>query len=171
MADPNANDDRGSSKKEKKPEAGLGGPQRPSGGPSRGLLDQYKPDQGKWTRLGTIGGAGALIAWAGLFLMDNLARFEGSGISALLITKGIPILAAVVLFLVAYWVVYVGRKSSDFMIATEGEMKKVNWSSKREIIGSTKVVILFTVLMAILLFIADFIFQRFFVLIDVLKTE
>ena len=169
MAELNANGVRGSSKKDKTTDPG--GPQRPSSGPTRGFLDQYKPDQGKWTRLGTIAGTGVLIAWAGLFLMDHLARFEDPGIGALLITKGIPILVAVVLFIVAYWVVYVGRKSSDFMIATEGEMKKVNWSTKREIIGSTKVVILFTVLMAVLLFTADFIFQNFFMLIGVLKTE
>ena len=58
---------------------------------------------------------------------------------------------------------------SDFMIATEGEMKKVNWSTRREIIGSTKVVILFTVLLALLLFVVDLSFQALFSWIGVLK--
>ena len=56
------------------------------------------------------------------------------------------------------------------MIATEGEMKKVSWSTKREIIGSTKVVILFTFLMAGLLFLVDSAFQLLFSSIGVLQT-
>ncbi|MEK7731025.1 MAG: preprotein translocase subunit SecE, partial [Planctomycetota bacterium] len=59
--------------------------------------------------------------------------------------------------------------SSDFMIATEGEMKKVSWSSKREIIGSTKVVILFTLLMSLFLFIVDIVFMELFGGMGVLK--
>ena len=35
------------------------------------------------------------------------------------------------------------------MIATEGEMKKVNWSTRREIIGMTWVVIGLTVFIAV----------------------
>ena len=57
----------------------------------------------------------------------------------------------------------------DFMIATEGEMKKVNWSSRREILGSTKVVILFTVLFAVILFVVDIVFMSFFSGIGVLR--
>src|SRR3712207_7866772 len=36
----------------------------------------------------------------------------------------------------------------DFLIATDSEMKKVNWTSRRELIGSTKVVIVFMFLIA-----------------------
>ncbi len=63
-----------------------------------------------------------------------------------------------------------GRKAGDFMIATEGEMKKVNWSSKREVVGSTKVVIMFTLLMAMLLFVVDLVFQALFKALNVLKV-
>ena len=49
-------------------------------------------------------------------------------------------------------------------------MKKVSWSSKREVIGSTKVVILFTVLLGVLLFVVDVLFQTLFKNIGVLKT-
>ena len=38
----------------------------------------------------------------------------------------------------------------DFLIATDSEMKKVNWTSRKELIGSTKVVILFMFLIAVL---------------------
>lgn len=140
------------------------------GGEGSGFLSKYKPEQGKWTRVGTLLGAGALVGWGAVYLRDQLSVYEGEGVPALLVTKGIPILFAVTLGVVMWWVVYTNRKSSDFMIATEGEMKKVNWTTKREIIGSTKVVILFTVLLAALLFSFDFVFQHVFHFIGILKT-
>ncbi|MBI1827694.1 MAG: preprotein translocase subunit SecE [Planctomycetes bacterium] len=57
------------------------------------------------------------------------------------------------------------------MIATEGEMKKVNWSSRREVVGSTKVVILFSMAMALYLFVVDIVFQTLFQAIGVLKLK
>jgi preprotein translocase SecE subunit len=56
------------------------------------------------------------------------------------------------------------------MIATEGEMKKVSWSSRRELIGSTKVVIVFTVAIAALLFVVDVGFVVLFGWLRVLKV-
>lgn len=52
---------------------------------------------------------------------------------------------------------YVGLKprSVDFLIATDGEMKKVNWSTKHVIWNSTTVVITATFAIAALLFIFD----------------
>lgn len=144
------------------------GPRPPrSGG---GLLTQYKPDQGKVTRTGTFIGLGLLIAWGAMFVKDHLVAYEGDEAWRLLITPGIPILFAVVMGVVAWRVTFASRKSSDFMIATEGEMKKVSWSSRREVIGSTKVVIAFTVLMALLLFGVDLIFQYFFRSIGILRV-
>src|SRR6266566_6943711 len=62
-------------------------------------------------------------------------------------------------------------KVVDFFIATESEMKKVNWTSRKEIIGSTKVVIGFMFLIAALLFIYDQYFTRIFYLLGVLKID
>ncbi len=59
------------------------------------------------------------------------------------------------------WIVNRPR-AADFLIATEGEMKKVSWSSKKEIIGSTKVVIITTFILAVILFGIDFLFQMLF---------
>jgi len=56
----------------------------------------------------------------------------------------------------------------DFMIAVEAEMKKVNWPSKKEVIGSTWVVILGTLLIALLLFVINFLFGSFFIWIKIL---
>jgi len=46
-------------------------------------------------------------------------------------------------------------KAADFLIATESEMKKVSWSSKAELIGSTMVVIVTVVLLAVFIYVAD----------------
>lgn len=137
---------------------------------SGGWLQQYKAEQGKATRTGTFVGLGLLVAWGAKFVNDRLAIYQGDEAWRLLITPGIPIAFAVVLGVVAWRVAFVNRKSSDFMIATEGEMKKVSWSSKREVIGSTKVVILFTLLLALFLFVVDFAFQVFFKSVGVLKV-
>jgi preprotein translocase SecE subunit len=45
--------------------------------------------------------------------------------------------------------------NADFLIATDSEMKKVNWTSRKELIGSTKVVIFFMVIIASVLFVID----------------
>jgi preprotein translocase SecE subunit len=57
----------------------------------------------------------------------------------------------------------------DFLIATDSEMKKVNWTSRRELIGSTKIVVIFMFLIATYLFVNDLIFGELMHLIHVLK--
>jgi preprotein translocase SecE subunit len=51
---------------------------------------------------------------------------------------------------------------ADFMIAAEGELKKVNWSSRKEVAVSTMIVILVVFAMAILLGATDMVFQFVF---------
>jgi preprotein translocase SecE subunit len=64
---------------------------------------------------------------------------------------------------------YANPKTVDFLIATEGEMKKVNWSSRREVLGSTWVVIAVSIIIAAVLLGADVIFSSFFTQIGVLE--
>jgi preprotein translocase subunit SecE len=134
-----------------------------------GFFQQYKREQGKSIRWGTLACAGALIAWGAVFLYDQLQVYEGDEWWRMLITIVVPIVFAGLFFALVWWVAFVSRTSSDFMIATEGEMKKVSWSSKREIIGSTKVVILFTLLMSLFLFVVDLVFMELFGGMGVLK--
>ena len=147
---------------------GFGPAPRPKG---PGRFTQYKPEQGRTTRIGTLVGAGALIAWGGIFINNRLTGYEDvEQWWGLMITPGIPILFVVVFGIVAWWLTFSNQTCSEFMIGTEGEMKKVNWSSKREIIGSTKVVILFTLMLAAFLFLFDIVFKFLFSWIGVLKT-
>ena len=67
---------------------------------------------------------------------------------------GIPTAIVLGLAWLMFWVVN-REKSADFLIATEGEMKKVSWSSRKEVIGSTKVVIITTMILAAILFGTD----------------
>jgi preprotein translocase SecE subunit len=53
-------------------------------------------------------------------------------------------------------------RTVDFLIATDSEMKRVNWSTPREIRGSTYVVIGACFLLAAALFIFDLIFKTVF---------
>lgn len=68
------------------------------------------------------------------------------------------------------WFVGSNPASSDFLIATDSEMKKVNWSTAKQIRGSTIVVIVAAFLIAGLLFLVDIGFSTFFRFIDVLQT-
>ena len=69
-----------------------------------------------------------------------------------------------------YYLVCLKPKVVDFLIATEGEMKKVNWSTRREIMASTRVVIGLTFFIAVAIFILDYlIFTPFFRWIKVLE--
>jgi preprotein translocase subunit SecE len=57
----------------------------------------------------------------------------------------------------------------DFMIATEAEMRKVNWPSRREIIGSTVVVISGTLMLALLLWLINLGLGSLFLWMNVLE--
>ena len=69
-----------------------------------------------------------------------------------------------------YWFVASHRHTVDFLINTDGEMRKVNWSTRKEIIGSTQVVIVAAFLIAALLFAVDIMFREIFTAIGVLQS-
>jgi len=82
-------------------------------------------------------------------------------------------IAAVVILMGAVAIYYfVGMKprSVDFLVATDGEMKKVNWSTRKDVIASTWVVIAASIVLAAGLFVVDILFSEFFRLIGVLDT-
>ncbi|MCA9283105.1 MAG: preprotein translocase subunit SecE [Phycisphaeraceae bacterium] len=129
----------------------------------------YKPSQGYWTRLmsaiagGTLALAAGSWAWAQLDAVDvkfERVYLQGGVLAAILLVSAILI----------FWLVYRKPSSSEFLIATEGEMKKVNWSSRREIFGSTWVVIAISVIIAVLLFVVDMGFHAIFKAIGVLDA-
>lgn len=141
-----------------------------------GFFTIHKKGQGYWTRMGTVFAAilvGALAAhflyeyvpaWfgpTGIGLEQKVARQVGIGV-----TGGFVAIFSLLMF----WIMN-KPYNVDFLIATDSEMKKVNWTSRRELIGSTKVVILFMFLIAAILFGIDIVFGYVFHWIKVLETS
>ena len=139
-----------------------------------GFFTIYKKGQGYWTRMGTAAGAvliGALIAQ---FLFEYTPAWFGltEANEAKLRTQVQVGVAAgfFLVFAVVAWRIMNKPGNADFLIATDSEMKKVNWTSRRELIGSTKVVIIFMFLIAAILFVIDVLFGYLFQFIGVLKA-
>jgi preprotein translocase SecE subunit len=130
----------------------------------------YKPSQGQYVRWGTVAGAGLIAIAAGVYLRSRLGVFESNATLEWLKTL-LPLGLILGLAGLIYWLVGRNRGSVDFMIATEGEMKKVNWSTKREIIGSTRVVIFTLLALAFILFVVDVFFMVVFSSIGVLQIN
>jgi len=117
----------------------------------------YKRGQGKYTRLCSAFGA-AIIA--GLGCLQLYKKLQATDLG-LWVETMVPAGLFIVLALLISWLI---NKPSvaDFMIAAEGEMKKVSWSSKQEIAVSTFIVIVVVIFMAILLGTSDVTFKMFF---------
>ncbi|MCB9851546.1 MAG: preprotein translocase subunit SecE [Phycisphaerales bacterium] len=129
----------------------------------------YKPGQGYYTRMWTAIGFGTLVIWLIAFLWQKLSVYGATGSTTLMIQVGMAVAVLVIFGVVGYRLLGRNAKVNDFLIATEGEMKKVNWTSRKEIIGSTKVVIFVLVGMSVLLFVVDIVFMLLFSSIGVLK--
>ncbi len=128
-----------------------------------------KPGQGIHVRWGTAAAAGLLALAGAAFLSQEIVVFRFAD------NQYVRLLLPVLVFVAAaYGIFYlVGRKESvvDFLIATEGEMKKVNWSSRKEIWGATKIVIVTLLFLAFVLFVVDVLFIVFFNSIGVLRIN
>ena len=134
---------------------------------SGGFFSIWKKGQGFWTRLGTGVSAAALILLTANFVYTQIqAPLRGK--PGLL--YGI-VAAVAVLGMLAIWYFINRPKNADFLIATDSEMKKVNWTTQKELIGSTKVVILFMFAIAAMLFVVDILFGYCFYFLDVLRNK
>lgn len=150
--------------------SGSGGKPQGKSALGGGGLRIYRPGQGYYTRLGTALGAGVIIIAGGLFIGAQLGGIINPKASyALPVQYGVSVGFILAMAGVLYWIVGLNRKANEFFIATEGEMKKVSWSSKKDVIRSTKVVIVWVVLLGALIFLTDIVFMQFFRLIHVLK--
>lgn len=138
------------------------------------------------SRVGTQGTAtiGQIQVSAGKYLSDAKAMtWSVSGTSATAgigsqtgvpifnptyLRLGIAIAVIIAGAVLVYWLVGRRMGSVDFLVAVDGEMKKVNWSTKRIIQNSTTVVILASFFIAAALFGIDYILGTFFQLIGVM---
>lgn len=92
-----------------------------------------------------------------------------AAVDPLLLQGAVAGVTLVVGAVLAYWLAGMHRGFVDFLIAVDGEMKKVHWSTFKDIRKSTLVVIGACVLLSGSLFLVDFSFQYFFRVIGVLQ--
>lgn len=106
-------------------------------------------------------GDGSVIEVSSLQIIPKFEKtYLQGGVAAAVLLIG-----AIVIFIFCY----ANKRTSEFLIATEGEMKKVNWSSRREVFGSTWVVIGISVIIATILFVTDIFFRAIAVKIDLIQ--
>jgi len=125
----------------------------------------HKPGQGYWTRMmsaigfGTIVLAGVAWLWGRftVWFPENTIYWQSGMAVAIILGFGGLL-----------WYLLNKPNIVEFMIATEAEMKKVNWPSKREIYGSTVVVIGGTLFIAAVLTVIDVVFGYGFTQIGIL---
>ncbi len=118
----------------------------------------YKGNQARNTRLGFAIGLSVVVCYGcyNLYQWLNGLSLNVSAQNRILISTLIPAAVLAIFSGLSFWLV--NRPAvADFMIVSEGELKKVNWSSRDELFVSTVVVISVVVIMAALLGLSDFI--------------
>jgi preprotein translocase subunit SecE len=122
----------------------------------------YKSGQGNYARLGTLGALLVLItyggySWSQLFPADQP------------IWKwGLPVVVGGLVAWAAYRIIHY-PPFADFLIATEGEMAKVKWPTRRELWAATIVILASVIILAVFLFFTDIVWRYLLYLINVLK--
>jgi preprotein translocase subunit SecE len=158
-------DDREEGYEERQPAAGP----VPAVEERRGFFDVYKSGQGFHTRIGTGMASAAIVGWFVYFLDQKLTTISNDPNTVKIWQVGISVAIIVAFGLFGYWLLALNRTVCDFLIQTESEMKKVSWTTRKDIIGSTKVVVFVMLALGVILFIADFAFMLFFNKINVLQ--
>ena len=116
----------------------------------------YKRGQGYYTRLYSALTFFAIVVCGCLVLHEELKVYDNIWVVTL-----VPAGVCVGFGLLIYWLVNKATVA-DFLIAAEGEIKKVSWSSRHEIMVSTFIVICVVMLVGALLGTVDVGFRWFF---------
>lgn len=129
------------------------------------MLQLYKPEEAKTSRGLTAAAVGGLLLF-GLYtlfhqLIGSFWKDPLPGIG-LLLGDEFPIsprvILVTVLIVVAAFADYVlcnHPKVVEFLIETEGEMKKVSWATRQEVVGASLIVIFTVVVLGVFIFAVD----------------
>ena len=118
-------------------------------------LELYKSAQGRYARVGTAIAAALVTLVVSYYGWGLLSRHlpDDFAYKVYVVYAAPAVLFAVLAAMTAY---YLNKpKTADFLIATESEMKKVSWSNKAELVGSTIVVVVTVILLALFIYLAD----------------
>jgi len=116
----------------------------------------FKPGQGYWTRVMSAIGFGLVAIMGADWVRKQLVNVRVGSVQPEIVQWGVFVLIAAVAGAFIYRFIGVHARTVDFLIATEGEMKKVNWSSRREVLGMTWVVIGLTIFIGAFVFVLDY---------------
>lgn len=148
----------------------------------------YKKSQGLRVRRGTILGilglacAGIWRLWEHKSLVYGVAEGWNNWYVRLPFTEDqfvillrdvrftVPILFTVGAFWLAYRLVNFPA-FADFLIATEAEMNKVSWTSRKRLVQDTMVVLVTVILMTVFLFVVDIVWGFLLTKVGVLKSS
>jgi len=133
-------------------------------------LKYVKPGQGRWARLAGYLGIGvmALFGAVSLHRLPGLSSGWYGGLDGLWKSKDLfgqaiklrPVFfpaAAFFLCAMTGFHLFVNRpKSAEFLIETQGEMKRVSWPTRREWVGSTLVVLVLVAFLSFFLYFTDY---------------
>jgi len=131
-----------------------------------GQLNWARPGLGRAVRMFSFGFIGSLVAFGAyaLYMAPSISSVWWQPIAGpwTLMGKSIglkPILfPAVAVFLTMMSAVYLvlnREKSADFLIETEGEIKKVSWPARKEYMGSAAIVVLVVAVVSMFLHYVD----------------
>jgi len=134
------------------------------------MLAIFKPGQGFYTRVCSAVGLGLLACMGGMWLAPQFSGRRILGLEPIYTQAAVVVLAIAIVAAIGYWLIGVKPRAVDFFIATEGEMKKVNWSTRKEVTGSTTLVIGFTIFLAALCFLLDYVFAVVLQWVGVLES-
>lgn len=124
----------------------------------------YKRNQGRLVRQVTV-----LAFWLLVFIgCYQLGRVVLNGF-ATPVQLGVPLVLAIVGAWCSYRAVNY-PPFADFLVSVEAEMAKVSWPSRDEVFRATVVVIAGMIILAIMLFVFDILWQEVFEAIGVLLT-
>jgi preprotein translocase SecE subunit len=130
----------------------------------------YKAGQGYWVRLMSAYGLGAIVALGLVWLWKEMEGVTLFGFEPTYVRVVLMLAMAMVFAGVGWMIIGTRRRTVEFLIATEGEMRKVNWSSRREVELSTRAVIGLTILLALYCWAFDVGFASIFRWMTVLRT-
>jgi preprotein translocase SecE subunit len=130
----------------------------------------YKKGQGFWTRqMSTVAGS-VLTLLGAIWFSDQFRGSEWFGLQPIYWRAISGLVWCAIFGALMYSFIWVKPRTVDFLVATETEMKKVNWSTRHEIFGSTVVVILLAAGIAGFCRVCDYLFLLLFSSIGVLDT-
>lgn len=126
----------------------------------------YKPNQGRRVRRGTLLGVFVLVA-AGIYSLLSHHTLDGVGNwevrlpfapKSLILLPDVWLTGPLVLIAVSAWLGYRlvhVPTFAEFLIATEGELNKVAWPTRKGLVQDTIVVLATVVLFTVFLFVVD----------------